>query len=82
MKKALILIALLAVFVTGADGRDLARLTVINKSGMDIAIQLIGPDFEQFYYLRIPEGDHILPATKTFTIEKAIYSMQLFYIET
>ena len=46
MKKALTLIALLSIFVTGADGRDLVRLTVINKSGMDIALQLIGPDGE------------------------------------
>ena len=82
MKKPLVVITSLAVLMIGEDERDSAHLTMINKSDTDIAIQLIGPDYKNISYLIFPEGAHIFPTIKTFTIEKEIHSMQLFYSET
>ena len=93
MKKALILISLITLLLIGADRPvETIRLTVINKSGMEIAIQLKSKDVEcvnskdivrgEFYYLTVLEGDRGLPATKAFDIQKDTYGMQLFYLET
>lgn len=93
MKKILILISLLALLLIGADRPvDTIQFTVINKSGMDIAIRLKAQDMEcanskdiirgEFYYLTILKGDREQPNVKIFDIQKDTYAMQLFYIET
>ncbi|MCC7128819.1 MAG: hypothetical protein B6D39_07330 [Anaerolineae bacterium UTCFX2] len=93
MKKIYVILPLLALLLVGADRPvDTIRLTIINKSGMEIAIQLRSSDYEcanskdivrgDFYYLTIPKGDRETPAIKAFDIQKNTYGMQLFYIET
>ncbi len=93
MKKIYALISLLALILIGADRpTDTIRLTIINKSGMDIAIQLRSRDYEcanskdivkgDFYYLTVLGGDREEPTVKAFDIQKNDYGMQLFYIQT
>ncbi len=93
MKKFLTILSLLTLLLIGADRPvDTIRLTIINKSGMEIAIQLRSQDQEcatskdvirgEFYYLSMLEGDQNVPAVKAFDIQKDIYGMQLFYLET
>ncbi len=93
MKKILSLIALLALLlIAGSAPNPTIRLTIINKSGMDIAVQLraAGRDYyncggntdPKFYYLSVPTGDREEPVVKWFDIEEEVYSLQVFYIET
>jgi hypothetical protein len=93
MKKLLATISVCALLLIGADiPKDTIRLTVINKSKMDIAIQLKSKDVEcanspeiirgDFYYLTVLEGDRNVPNTKAFDIQRNTYAMQMFYLET
>lgn len=93
MKKILWLLPLLTLLLVAAeDPVDPIRLTIINKSEMDIAIQLQGlpkvccneSDTKQgeFYYLPVAEGSRDKPSEKTFIIERDSYNMQMFYIQT
>lgn len=93
MKKILWFIALFSLLlIAGSEPVDPIRLTIINKSESEIAIQLIAPqrecctskeiDYGEFYYLPVQEGSRESPTTKTFIIEREVYQMQLFYIET
>lgn len=78
--------------LAGSKPLDVIRFTVVNKSGMEIAIQLRGQDqvcmncaetkTGQIYYLPVLEGDRDTPVEKTFVIERATYGMQLYYLET
>ena len=83
MKKSLLLLSLLVIFTMGASsaGIRLVRLTVINKSGLDIEISLTGNYEEEFYYLRVPEGDRTSPTEVVFTVIPDEYSSQLYYVE-
>jgi hypothetical protein len=87
------MISLLTLLLISADRPvDTIRFTVINKSGMDIAIQLRANDYEnifskdilrgELYYLTILEGDREHPNFKIFDIQKDTYVMQVYYIET
>ncbi len=93
MKKILALISLITLLLIGADRpMDTVRLTVINKSEMDIAIQLRSEDREcsnskdiikgEMYYLPVPAGDKMTPEVKVFDIQQDTYGMQLYYIST
>ena len=93
MKKFLALISICTFMLIGADlPRDTIRLTVINKSEMDIAIQLKSKDYEcanspeiirgDFYYLKVWEGDRSVPNIKEFDIQRNTYAMQMFYLQT
>jgi hypothetical protein len=83
IKKSLLVICLLALFTTGAHKPPLrmAQLTVINKAGLKIEIELTGKYQENTYYIRIPQGDHVLPAEKTFSLVPDTYSTNLYFIE-
>ncbi len=86
-----VLLAFLSIAAKKPPIEDI-QLTIINKSGMKIAVQLqaesqecvnrIGSIEGNFYYLRVPAGDRGNPAVKVFDIEKDTYRMQLFYLET
>ena len=87
MKKPLLFLCIMSLFLIGAKKPfALGRLTIINKSGMDIAIQLTNfktdPEDKLFYYLTVEAGEKEAPSVKTFTIEKDEYFFQLFYLET
>jgi len=94
MKKILTLLSLLSLLLIGAKKQpiELVEITIINKSGLEIAIQLKGNDREytnfadqlkgELYYLTVPEGDKVTPAIKTFEIENNTYGMQLYYLST
>lgn len=94
MKKILTLLSLLSLLLIGAKKQpiDLVELTIINKSGLEIAISLKGNDREyvniadqlkgEIYYLTIPEGDRDVPTVKSFEIENNTYGMQLYYRST
>ena len=59
----------------------LVRLTVTNKSGRAIEMRLSGSCLEEFYYLRIPEGDRFSPAEMVFTVTPDIYASSIYYVE-
>ena len=81
MKKIIPIVLICAIFLMGADDPvGLVRLTIINKSGAEIAIWLNGRYQEEYYYLTIEEGTREFPLVKTFTIYKDIYDMQIGYI--
>ncbi len=93
MKKVLIIIAILALgLIAGSEPYPTVRLTIINKSGMDVAVQLrakprpysncCGATDLKFYYLTVLEGTRDEPTSKDFFIERETYGMQVFYIET
>jgi hypothetical protein len=95
MKKHIFLatILILSLFlIAGSAPMPTIRLTLVNKSGMDIAVQLMGQDQVyanksdvrrgQFYYLTVLKGTKEEPTIKHFDIEQNTYGMQLFYLET
>jgi hypothetical protein len=84
MKKALLVISLISILLMGAKHNpvDLVRLTVVNKSGYRIAVQLSGVDNTNlFYYLTLPKGEKDHPVSQTFTIAASRYTAKVFYIE-
>jgi len=85
MKKTILVLALLSMLLMASDPMNTIRLTIINKSGMDIAVQLIDgdyTDYDNIYYLTVTEGDRLVPNEKAFDIVPGMYNMQVFYIET
>jgi hypothetical protein len=82
MFKKFSLLALLAIiFLTGFDTLDLHTLTIVNKSGMEIAVRLKGVEEEELYYLPVPEGSRTEPTSRNFSIVEDTYSAQVMYIE-
>ncbi len=63
----------------------LIRLTIVNKSGRDIEIELTGSCDKNYkyyhYYLRVPAGDRLLPTEMVFTVFPDKYSMSVYYVE-
>jgi hypothetical protein len=85
MRKTILVIALLSLFLISAAPENTIRLTLRNKTGMDIAVQLINGDYNDFdylYYLNVAEGDRQYPTEKHFDIAPGIYNMQVFYLDT
>ncbi len=72
MKKVSLLILLVIVLssvLMAATPTKMMRLTIINKSGEDLYIQLEGSELTgAFYYLTIPAGDRDAPTVKIFTV--------------
>ena len=83
MKKYLWLVSILALFLVSASSAksSLKKLTVLNKSSMDIEMRLNGSDSDNFYYLRIPAGSEMMPTEKIFTVEPDEYLASLYYVE-
>ena len=89
---AALIASILALLLVGAEPISPIRLTIINKSGMKIAVQLnsvpeycynkAGTGPTNFYYLPVPEGSKDLPSSRDYIIEKGTYVMRVFYIET
>jgi hypothetical protein len=93
MKKTMMFIALVSLLLIGAINKpvDTIRLTIVNKSGRGIAIQLrtqpktccnsgeLIPGL--FYYLPV-DGKENNITIKAYDIEKETYGMQLYYIQT
>jgi hypothetical protein len=59
----------------------MTRLTVVNKSGMAIELSLTGSETSSFYYLRVAEGDRMVPNEANFTIFPDQYASSLYYVE-
>lgn len=83
MRKLVLIISMLALLLIAASPSytQLYRLTIINKSGMELAISLLGEDDNNQYFLRVPAGDRRSPSEITFTIMPDTYSIQPYYIE-
>jgi hypothetical protein len=87
-----LVMASLLLMGAGRSPAATARLTIINKSGMEIAVQLNGQahtcanqcDEIQglSYYLLVSKGDKEKPAWRVIDIEKNTYQMRVFYMET
>jgi hypothetical protein len=77
-----LLVTILAAAISGPV--KLVRLTIINKSGLDIEIELTGSceeTDEDHYYLHVPEGSRLFPMEKVFTILPDKYTMGVHYVE-
>jgi hypothetical protein len=84
MKKILLVLSIISLLLVSADTQadKLIRLTIVNKSGLDMEIKLTGmEDRDSFYFLRVPAGDRSNPTEKAFTILPGTYSMQADYVE-
>jgi len=87
VKRILYANAILALILLGAKlpPVKLVRLTIINKSGLDIEVELTGSYYEEdenyHYFLRIPEGTRMSPTEKVFTILPDSYKMSVYYVE-
>ena len=83
MKKILLIASLLTLILIAAGPKPpkLVRLTVVNKSGLPLEISLTGSCEDNYYYLRVPEGDRLFPTKKVFTVAPDMYSARLYYIE-
>lgn len=87
MKRPWLATVLLAsILMMAANGSiKLIRLTIVNKSGRDIEIELTGSCEENseyyHYYLRVPAGDRLSPTEMIFTIFPDKYSMSVYYVE-
>jgi hypothetical protein len=84
MRLKLLLIALLALpLIVGAGkGENYAAITIINKSGQEIAVGLISQDNSRIFYIPIPKGDRSAPYVYRFTLEKDVYRLRVYYMET
>ena len=82
-RKVLLVFSMITLILAtaGQPSIKLVRLTIVNKSGMDIEVRLTGEIETNFYYLRIPAGDRALPTERVFTIIPDKYHMQAYYIE-
>ena len=89
MKKIILAITLISLLLVAFDNNDepvdTIRLTLVNKSEKEIAVQLIDgdyTDYDNIYYLRVAEGDRQFPTEKHYDIVPGVYNMQVFYLET
>ncbi len=82
-KTSFLFLSLFMFFLVAADciPSKLIRFTVVNKSTFPIEMRLIGTQYDQIYYLRVPEGSKENPAEMVFTITPDTYTFQVFYIE-
>lgn len=81
IKFRFLLIICLTLPLISAKGSELMTLTIINKSGQQVAFRLITPDNVHFYYLTVPAGDSKIPTETKFTIYKTLYRVRLIYFE-
>jgi len=62
---------------------NMSELTIINKSGVKLGIQLIDPfDSDNVYFLTVEKGSRAEPTEKTFEINATTYGMFVHYMET
>jgi hypothetical protein len=82
LKKILLLLSLFAFAASGATSyTNQRRLTVTNRSGMDIAVGLQGVQEGEFYYLQVPEGTSTFPTVRDFTLIRDVYAATIYFIE-
>jgi hypothetical protein len=87
IQRAALISAILALFLMGAKPTKnvLVRLTIVNKSGVELFIHLdnLATNYEDdvTYSLTIPEGNHETPTVKEFTIYREVYDVQVYYVE-
>lgn len=89
MKKTILAIALISLLLIASSSKDdpvdTIRLTLVNKSEKEIAVQLIDGDYQDYdyiYYFKIPGGSRQFPTEKYFDIVPGRYNMQVYYLET
>jgi hypothetical protein len=80
-KKALLTFALLSLTMIGASSLKPVVLTVVNKSGKEIAVGLVEANNYRAYYLHVPEGTKSTPTKEVFAIERGEYTMNVYYIQ-
>ncbi|MGB9673887.1 MAG: hypothetical protein ACPL3P_07080 [Anaerolineales bacterium] len=79
---SLVSLALLTAFYPKRPNNT-SELTIVNKSGVKLGIQLIDPlDSENVYFLTVEKGSRAEPSEKTFEIKATTYGMFVFYMET
>ncbi len=90
MKNKILLIMILSLFSLTCltafypkRPNNISELTIINKSGVKLGIQLMDPrDSDNFYFLTIEKGSRAEPSEKTFEIKASSYGMIVHYMET
>ena len=80
-KTVLLVVALLCLSITGASPLRTVELTIINKSGKEIAIGLVEANSYRAYYLHVAEGTKSTPTKEVFAIERGQYTMNVYYIQ-
>lgn len=86
MKRAALIAVILALFLMGSKpvNKKLVRLTIINKSGVELFIRLdnLETDYEEeiLYNFTIPEGDRDNPTVIEYTIYEDVYNVTMQYV--
>ncbi len=80
-KKVLLVIAVLSLTFIGAGAPKTVELTIVNKSDREIAVGLVEANQYRAYYLHVDQGTKSNPTKETFTIERAQYTMNVYYIQ-
>lgn len=79
MKKVILLVMVAVMLIAAAGSINIKRFTVINKSGHQLYIDLVGQEFGTPYYLPIPEGSRARPNTVVWTILEDLYAVDVWY---
>ena len=88
IQRATLISAIMALFLMGAKPTKtaLVRLTIVNKSWVELFIHLdnLATNYEDnvIYNFTIPEGDHESPTVREFAINRDVYDVQVYYVET
>jgi hypothetical protein len=85
MKKTLLITSIMAFLLMGATPKGLVRLTIVNKSGVELFIHLDNLETyyecDTIYNFTIPEGDRQNPTVMEFTIYRDVYNVTVHYVE-
>lgn len=79
MKKFLLLVLVVMLLISASGEIKLSRLTLVNKSGYEVRVQMTGVEFGQYYYLNIPTGSKEYPETKVYTVIPDLYRWTVTY---
>lgn len=82
----IILLVTSLLCISAAPQATLYRLTIVNRSGYRIAVQLTYTNDDgtttQRYYLTVSRGEKDRPIKKTFSIMPDKYIAKVYYLET
>ncbi len=84
MYKFLASIAIASILLTAFAPSKSTEVTLVNRSGFPLAIQLLGEDQVdgQNYFFNLPKGDRDNPSSRTFEIARDRYQLIVTYIES
>ncbi len=81
MNKYCIALVLYAIWFIKPTPISPVTLKVINRSGMEIALQLDGAVLGESYYFKVPKGDKQQEIEVSYSVQRDDYYIQLYFLE-